>query len=345
MKGKPLVKERLVEELRERAVALQTDAYVRIPSERELSESLGVSRISLRSAVKTLVAEGLLTQEQGRGTYVSPRAGLRELHVLPSPDMKPDDPFYSELLARLANVAAVRAIRLFIVRPESLPEADTEVPLVLIGSVPPPVLEALANRYKRIVQLLEAPGRPGIAAIRFDDEAIGREAAARLLDAGHRDVVQLVGPDRYASARLRSAGFTAAATAVGLRVTSLRAKMNWQGGYEAGGELVRLLKLGGSDAPTAVFAANDWMAAGLIQRVREFAIDVPRRLSVLGCDDTPLAGQFTPGLSTFRLDMKRMIDELLALLSEGLFEAAAASGEAIRLAADFVSRDSLAPPI
>ena len=65
---------------------------------------------------------------------------------------------------------------------------------------------------------------------------------------------------------------------------------------------------------TAVFAANDWMAVGLIQALRAEEMAVPDQVSVLSVDNIPLAGQFAPGLTTYSLDAEMMITEGFMLM-------------------------------
>jgi DNA-binding LacI/PurR family transcriptional regulator len=89
--------------------------------------------------------------------------------------------------------------------------------------------------------------------------------------------------------------------------------MNWSGGYLAGDVIMDFFQE--DSPPTAVFAANDWMAIGLIQKLKERGISIPKNLSVIGCDDIPLASEFSPTLTTFILDMKLLILELLSVHS------------------------------
>jgi DNA-binding LacI/PurR family transcriptional regulator/biotin operon repressor len=364
MQEQPLLKERLADELRSRIVRMQSDGYVKIPSERSLTESLGVSRISVRAAIKTLVQEGLLVQEQGRGTYIPPRRGIRSLHILCSPGIKQTDPFYNEFLVQMTNAAAMRAIQLRIVDPDRLPADAQGDPLVVVGQLESGVLKQVSGVYGRAAILLgETEETGGAAAIQFDDESIGRTAAEAMLARGHRRLAMLAGPEKYRSARLRAKGFAERAAEDGAPLTVRTAKMNWQGGYESGDAVAEWVR--SEAAPSALFAANDWMAAGLIQRLMELGLRVPEDLSIVGCDDIPLAAEFVPSLATFRLDMKEMIARTLAILgapvesgerspesSESVdsaalpetsaFSASSASPPTVRLPAAFVPRKSLA---
>ena len=67
---------------------------------------------------------------------------------------------------------------------------------------------------------------------------------------------------------------------------------------------------------TAVFAANDWMAIGLIQGLRAKGIDVPDRYPCSVWTNIPLASQFSPALTTYSLDANIMIAECFSQMEE-----------------------------
>ena len=84
-------------------------------------------------------------------------------------------------------------------------------------------------------------------------------------------------------------------------------------GYRAGRELLRTHDF------SAVFAANDQMALGLLHALREAGLDIPRDVSVVGFDDIPDARHFWPPLTTIRQDYdeigRRAIEVLLGEVS------------------------------
>jgi DNA-binding LacI/PurR family transcriptional regulator len=71
-------------------------------------------------------------------------------------------------------------------------------------------------------------------------------------------------------------------------------------GYESGLAMVRETR------PTAVFAANDQMALRLLRALHEAGIRVPEDVSVVGFDDMPESGYFTPPLTTVRQDFREL---------------------------------------
>ncbi len=343
MQHSPLVSEKTESALRETFRMLQGDRPVRVPSERALAERMAVSRVSIRKALAVLVAEGLLAQRQGMGTYVLPRQAVRELHLLRSPGIKPEDPFYLQLLSAIATYAAFNGIRLTMLDSERLCGAEAEggtreEPLVLLGPVPEALSLPLAGRYRRIVSVHGGHNTAGVTEVRFDDRHIGCEAAQRLAACGHTRLALLSGPVRYESARERREGFLAEAGRLACTVRIVEEKMNWGGGIRAAERM--LADRGAAELPQAVFAANDWMALGFIQRMREAGVRVPADIAVIGCDNLPLSAEFAPPLASFAFDMERLVAEIAACV----FGHGGAQGRRVLLPATFVPRASMGAP-
>jgi DNA-binding LacI/PurR family transcriptional regulator len=64
--------------------------------------------------------------------------------------------------------------------------------------------------------------------------------------------------------------------------------------------------LAGSARPTAIFGANDLIAIGMLQRLREIGVRVPQDISIVGFNDIPLAGLLEPALTTVRVPQLEM---------------------------------------
>jgi DNA-binding LacI/PurR family transcriptional regulator len=88
-----------------------------------------------------------------------------------------------------------------------------------------------------------------------------------------------------------------------------------------------------------VFASNDWMALGLMHVLQENGVRIPEDVSVIGCDDIPLASQREPALTTFRWDFGLLISEVLDEFAR--MAAPAYRRRKIMLNAEFIERASL----
>lgn len=334
MEKSPLVKEKLLEQLRHQIQSLQTDQLVKIASERDLAESFEASRVSVRAAIKILVNEGILVQLRGKGTYIVPSVLFDTLYVLCSPDIKGNDPFYTNFLVEITNLAAKQAIKISMVNPEHPIQSSIPSPLVIIGQMDDATLDKLKASAGQLFAIQRYAHRDDIIQIYFDDYRIGSKAAKILYDSGHRTFTLLGGPDKYDSSRLRKQGFLDYCQHQGISVQVMTEKMNWEGGRRAADSLLS------SELPDAIFAVNDWMAAGFIQGLRENGRRIPADISIIGCDDIPLASQMAPRLTTFSLDAKHLVEELLSAIHRNLSNQTDAK-EQIVLSAAFASRESV----
>lgn len=148
--------------------------------------------------------------------------------------------------------------------------------------------------------------------VAVDQVGGARLAMQHLLDLGHRSIVHVSGPADWLDATARVAGFDAAMDAAGLDERRVLVG-DWtaRSGYELG------LRLD-ADA-TAVFAANDQMALGLVHALVERGLDVPGDVSVVGFDDLADAAFYLPPLTTVRQDFtalgQRSIETLVAVMA------------------------------
>jgi len=340
LQTKPLLRDELTGRLRELVLQRRSDVLVRISTERELAEDLGVSRISIRHALKNLVSEGLLVQRQGSGTYIVPITSVSSVRVLMAGDIKESDPFYNELLAEMSHFCTENSTQLQVSREGTTNgQFEGSSPLVILGLLNEETVEQLRQISSLVISTQYYPDFLNITQILFDDNRIGWEAADILSRQGHTRVVHLSGPNNYRSADERTKGFIDGSRKRGMDVVTLQGKMNWKSGHDLGADVVRLAQT--SEPPTAVFASNDWMALGLMQRLAENQVRVPERISIIGCDDIHMAAEISPGLATFKWDMDFMVRELFTVIgAESVAESR--THKRILLPARFVPRDSLA---
>jgi DNA-binding LacI/PurR family transcriptional regulator len=144
----------------------------------------------------------------------------------------------------------------------------------------------------------------GMATIAFDFESGIREAVEHLIGLGHRHFAHVSGPPDLWTARIRRSLFVDMLGERGVDPASVlivEGNLGIDGGR---GALVDIVQA--ANRPTAVFAANDLTALGLVWEARKQGIRVPEDLSVVGLDDIELAGQITPPLTTIALPRYQM---------------------------------------
>ncbi|GAB48309.1 LacI family DNA-binding transcriptional regulator [Mobilicoccus pelagius] len=133
-------------------------------------------------------------------------------------------------------------------------------------------------------------------AVGFDQRGGAQAAVAHLLGLDHETVHMLAGPADSLQSREREEAWRAMLTAAGREVPALR-RGDWTptSGYEVG------RRLAADPSVTAVFAANDEMAAGLLRALHEAGRRIPEEVSVVGFDDV-LAEHLWPPLTTVHQD-------------------------------------------
>ncbi|WP_240665937.1 LacI family DNA-binding transcriptional regulator [Agromyces sp. LHK192] len=171
------------------------------------------------------------------------------------------------------------------------------------------------------------------------DQAHGaRLATNHLLDLGHATVHHLAGPDRSYSAVHRREAWQAALRERGASVPDAHVG-DWSS--ESGHRIGRLLAA--DPSVTAVFAANDQMALGVLRAMHEAGRRVPDEVSVVGFDDMEESANFWPPLTTVRQSFaevgRRSFEALLQEVESG-----EAHGTTLVPTELVVRRSTAAPP-
>jgi DNA-binding LacI/PurR family transcriptional regulator len=160
------------------------------------------------------------------------------------------------------------------------------------------------------VSLQTASGSDGFS-LSADQVAGARAVTEHLISLGHTDILHLAGPQDWIEAESRMRGYLDALREADLPTfPPIRGDWTADFGYFAGTELVRRRDF------TAVFAANDLMAIGLMHGFRDAGVQVPSEVSVVGFDDIPVAAHVWPPLTTVHQDFpslgQRAVHILLA---------------------------------
>jgi DNA-binding LacI/PurR family transcriptional regulator len=142
------------------------------------------------------------------------------------------------------------------------------------------------------------------------DQFAGAERATRLLlDLGHRTIAHVAGPqDSLLARQRRDAWHSALATAGIAAPDPLEGDWSARSGYELG------RRIAADQAVTAIFAANDAMAIGVLRALHVAGRRVPADVSLVGFDDIPEARYLTPPLTTVRQDFDEVGRESFGLL-------------------------------
>ncbi|MGX7825948.1 LacI family DNA-binding transcriptional regulator [Actinokineospora sp. 24-640] len=160
------------------------------------------------------------------------------------------------------------------------------------------------------VVVVDSNGSDRYGVVDTDQADGARQAVDHLLELGHHTVWHVAGPEHSYAAEHRAATWQETLEAAGRPVPPLlRGDWSSESGYRIGRAL--------ADEPgcTAVFAANDQMALGILRAFHEKGLIVPRDISVVGFDDLPDCVSFIPPLTTIHQDFtevgRRCVDRVL----------------------------------
>lgn len=219
--------------------------------------------------------------------------------------------------------------------------------------LPSPMAEFVASTYRKkpveVPVVAIAPGHPmpGMGSVRCDEKQAAYDLVSLLAENGHERIGHLAGPETQSGSTARLEGWRQALKAQRLKASPELVVRSESYRFQDGVKAAEVL-LAREPRVTAVFAANDTLAAAVIATAHRLGIEVPRQLSVVGYDDAPVAEQVWPGLTTIHQDAEVMTEQAVELLEKAVrawrADRSELPGEDIVLPYQIVRRGSVAPP-
>ena len=241
-----------------------------------------------------------------------------------------------------------------------MPARDVPMDAALVYSCDPDMtaVEWLTRRKLPMVFVDQEP-QAGVPSVNVDDRAGARAAAQHLVDLGHTRIAVMTAviggtpgiiehPATEARrmkwvSRQRLLGYLDALTPAGIEpVVNRQRESDDDEAYVAA-----LGLLSAEDRPTAVLCFSDVVASGVYRAAEELGLDVPRDLSVVGFDDSPLARRLRPALTTIHQDITekgRVAAATLRTAMEHRDPTKRHRAAHVELPTDLVVRDSTAAP-
>lgn len=199
----------------------------------------------------------------------------------------------------------------------------------------PAVLVELERRGIAFVRISPGIDHALTSSVYMDDVQAADDMTTHLIDLGHRIIGFIVGHPNHMASEQRLFGYRRALDRAGIGYEPALVEA---GAFDfVSGAAAATLLLGRARRPTAIFASNDDMAAGVLTVAHARGIAVPAELSVAGFDDTPLAQLVWPPLTTIRQPTRDLAYAAADLLFERIDGV-----EHRRLAHVLVKRDSVA---
>jgi LacI family transcriptional regulator len=225
------------------------------------------------------------------------------------------DHFYAQIVRGVENTANLYNFTLNLCTTHAIPKKEREmVDLFTNGRVDGVILMTyfldlsyINNLKKRRIPfaLIDSTlNDESIYNVSVDNFEAGYKATKYLIKLGHKRIAFIHGPQTAGDSLFRFRGYCQALSDYGILYDeSLTSQGDFkrEGGYQAFLTLHRL-----QPNPTAVFAANDQMAIGVLAAARATGLKVPQDLSVIGCDDIEASSLVEPPLTTIKQPIEEM---------------------------------------
>jgi DNA-binding LacI/PurR family transcriptional regulator len=182
-----------------------------------------------------------------------------------------------------------------------------------------PQSDSVSVVEKRVTNIpvvyVDIPERTKAKTVSVDNRTGGKVATQHLIELGHKNILHISGPERWFDSKPRRMGYEEAVNEN--KLTPVVAKGDW--GTQTGYKVISEWDFK-KNPITAVFAANDLLALGVMRALHDRGIAVPEQVSVIGYDDTPEAQYYEPPLTTMHQDFallgKEAMEYLVATLNK-----------------------------
>ncbi len=306
-----------------------------LPSERTLKEQLGISRATIRQAIKSLIDDGQLTSIVGTGTFViEPQQAPSQnplIGIIVSESKF--TVYYPELASSLSFGLRNAGYRVDISIHNDRFETMNQVITSLLAQQVKAMVIVAPNQSgtDQMIRDLRKKGIITILLTRYlenfkdfdyvgaDNQIIGTEATQHLIDLGHTSILHVAGSGT-STAIDRATGYVQAMEGAGLQPKILISpKERWPlppdlMKHEIKESLTELWIRVARKEITAIFCFNDFIASWVQKEVRQLNMSIPHNLSLISVDNMPYAGFFDTPLTTFALPGEEIGKQAAALL-------------------------------
>ncbi len=263
------------------------------------------------------------------------------------------NPFFTSMARGVEDVASQRGFSTILCNTDESETKQADYLTILLQKRVDGILLVPARSAAAPVQWLQqrnvpvviidrrAPGAQ-VDCVRGESEAGGHDLAALLYDLGHREVVTLTGPASVSTASERVAGFMRAARERGISPGPERViygHFTVPSGYAMTQQVLRL-----HPPPTAILAANNFIAIGAYRALRDAGLHVPDDVSLVAFDNLPEHMVLDPFLTVAAQPAYEMGKRAAELLLDRLDSHGSGEPQDIQLPNEIVVRRSSAPP-
>ncbi len=328
------------------------------PTQKDIAKHAGVSQATVSMAVNGTNTESLSPETLAKIHAVARELGyqpnrfaqaLKTRRTMSIACMVPDitNPFYPDLIRGVQKMARDRGYDVIAVNTEGEEKQEKHfLDWATQGRVDGVIGVFFTQRAKDLAQLVTAgvpvvriesskkKGGPiAVDDIYVDSHAASVEVTEYLLAKGHSRIAMVAG--NGGPQKVRIDGYCSVLKKAKLKpLIILDEDFNEKGGLRAAEKLLRTKK-----RPTAVFAANDLMAIGLMMAFTDKGLDIPHDIAVVGFDDILAARLVSPRLSTVSQFQENMGKKAVEILIDRL-NGTHGDGKAVEMPYQFIQRGS-----
>lgn len=220
--------------------------------------------------------------------------------------------YFAEILSGIATVANARGYDMLVrfypmdesPRDSCMPilhEKKADACLLLGTRINDPVIDTLKQADMPFVLINNVVSDEAVSFVDGDHKSGAKQAVEHLLNRGYKRICFVNGPPEYSNSRDREHGYVSALAKSGISLDSsliLVGRYSRTSGYRLADRILSL-----SPTPDAIFAANDRMAFGIYQRLRECGLKIPEDYGLVGYDDSEIAMYIDPPLTTIKVPL------------------------------------------
>jgi len=328
-----------------------------MPTIKDVAKLAGVAPITVSRVIN---ASGYVSDETRRRVeaaieelgYVPNRVARslrsKQTHTLALILTDITNPFWTTVARGVEDVASADGFNVILCNTDESEVKENSYVRVLLQKQVDGFVLVPANRTSRSVPLIRKQRVPlvildrtvpaSVDIVRSDSEGGAYMLTRHLLERGYRHIAMLSGPDEVSTAVDRAVGYRRALTEAGVpvdeRIVRYRA-FTQEGGYLMTQEVLAV-----RPRPTALFAANNFIAIGAFRALREVGLQVPEDIALVAFDDLPPTFTMEPFLTVAAQQAYEMGRRATQLLLQRLTEETPGPAQEIVLPTDLVVRRS-----
>ena len=322
---------------------------------KDIAVRLGVSTSTVSRALNNSARISVATRERIHKAIhgsdyvrnmVARGLAVRRSHLIGVVVSSISNPFFAEIARGVHDVARSKSYVVALCNTERRVEDEESFSRALVGIQGAGMIFAGGLTGGKHLKWLVDQGVPLVLAgrlskefsvptVAFDNVAVGYQGTQYLISRGYKHILFLNGPSNSTTSHDRQRGYVDAMKGSGLVPVVENGDFRMESGFHLANALAKNRR-----RVTAVFAANDMMAIGLILGCTNLGMRIPEDLAVVGCDDIPLASLIKPTLTTVRVPMYEMGARAMELLVAELGQERALGRQRILLGCELIERES-----